>query len=656
MVIPNHSSSGIEKYRGLNSSDGGNIGDRVKIAGGVIGSGDEIEFSEELKEVLPMKLGNIDETKVNREITVVILVRDRCPRGKDNLPRYLKGQSKLGLWYPRDSPFDLEAFSDSDYTRASLDKKSTIGGCQFLGKRLISWKCKKQTIVTNSTTEAEYVAAANYCGQEENAEFGILPLQIQSLREANPAIVMARQSKSFSGKVTPLFESMLVQNQAPEGESSVTPPEPQPTPSNSQPNVLEAQTKLLQIETPPTVSHEPQTKAHIELILPSLSIFQRKQKKTQKHRRAKKGTKLPQTSVPLDLGVDEGTRSERVLKQPNEPPLLEGHTSGSGEGRMEHTFELMDIVPPIPHDSPLPGGYIPRSDEGRLKLEELMALCTKLSKHVLDLEKEKNAQAVESFDDDLDEEDATKQRRTSDKTKLMFKNSDFDDLDDLVDEGMTFVQEKDAENQGKTGANNTEAVNTADFDKDVERERQEKDSKVAIADMFDEVQARIHADYELAARMTQEEQEKYTIEERARQQKRIQDFTPMDLEKEAQKPSKRLKRVAGSYATQKSPKKSKVMKSAKDVTKERSIRSTIGTDSLVPRLIGYDVLSSSGTVYWGPWVRRIRLLGYGVLAESVLFLIFDQSIIYDVYTDVDMAYSSKSCNDLLIRQSLGYVV
>ncbi|GJW08294.1 hypothetical protein Tco_1570717 [Tanacetum coccineum] len=50
-------SSGIEKYRGLNSSDGGNIGDRVKIAGGVIGSGDEIEFSEELKELLPNETG-----------------------------------------------------------------------------------------------------------------------------------------------------------------------------------------------------------------------------------------------------------------------------------------------------------------------------------------------------------------------------------------------------------------------------------------------------------------------------------------------------------------------------------------------------------------------------------------------------------------------
>nr|GEZ80454.1 ribonuclease H-like domain-containing protein [Tanacetum cinerariifolium] len=57
--------------------------------------------------------------------------------------RYLKGQPKLGLWYPRDSPFDLEAFSDNDYARVSLDKKSTTGGCQFLRNRLISWQCKK---------------------------------------------------------------------------------------------------------------------------------------------------------------------------------------------------------------------------------------------------------------------------------------------------------------------------------------------------------------------------------------------------------------------------------------------------------------------------------------------------------------------------------
>nr|GEU54281.1 putative ribonuclease H-like domain-containing protein [Tanacetum cinerariifolium] len=57
--------------------------------------------------------------------------------------RYLKGQSKLGFWFPKDSPFDLVAYTDSDYTWASLDRKSTTGGCQFLGCRLISWQCKK---------------------------------------------------------------------------------------------------------------------------------------------------------------------------------------------------------------------------------------------------------------------------------------------------------------------------------------------------------------------------------------------------------------------------------------------------------------------------------------------------------------------------------
>ncbi|GJS95066.1 ribonuclease H-like domain, reverse transcriptase, RNA-dependent DNA polymerase [Tanacetum coccineum] len=66
--------------------------------------------------------------------------------------RYLKVQPKLGLWYLKDSPFDLVAYTYSDYVGASLDKKSTIGGCQFLGCRLISWQCKKQTVVANSTT------------------------------------------------------------------------------------------------------------------------------------------------------------------------------------------------------------------------------------------------------------------------------------------------------------------------------------------------------------------------------------------------------------------------------------------------------------------------------------------------------------------------
>ncbi|GJT70897.1 retrovirus-related pol polyprotein from transposon TNT 1-94, partial [Tanacetum coccineum] len=53
-----------------------------------------------------------------------------------------------------------------DYAGASLDRKSTIGGCQFLGSRLISWQCKKQIVVANSTTEAEYIATKIHVDNE----------------------------------------------------------------------------------------------------------------------------------------------------------------------------------------------------------------------------------------------------------------------------------------------------------------------------------------------------------------------------------------------------------------------------------------------------------------------------------------------------------
>ncbi|GKF34224.1 uncharacterized mitochondrial protein-like protein [Tanacetum coccineum] len=57
---------------------------------------------------------------------------------------YLKGKPTLGLWYSRDSPFELVAYTDSDYAGATQDRKSTTGGCQFLGNRLISWQCKSK--------------------------------------------------------------------------------------------------------------------------------------------------------------------------------------------------------------------------------------------------------------------------------------------------------------------------------------------------------------------------------------------------------------------------------------------------------------------------------------------------------------------------------
>nr|GFB36532.1 hypothetical protein [Tanacetum cinerariifolium] len=89
------------------------------------------------------------------------------PCGKDGPENFYipKRSSQAGDWYPKESPFDLVAYSDNDYGGATQDRKSTSRGCQFLRRRLISWQCKKQTIVATSTIKAEYVAAASGCGQ-----------------------------------------------------------------------------------------------------------------------------------------------------------------------------------------------------------------------------------------------------------------------------------------------------------------------------------------------------------------------------------------------------------------------------------------------------------------------------------------------------------
>ncbi|KAJ9545172.1 hypothetical protein OSB04_024879 [Centaurea solstitialis] len=79
--------------------------------------------------------------------------------------RYLKGTPNHGLWYPKESGFELVAFSDADHGGCQLDRKSTSGHVQFLGDKLVSWGSKKQHCVSTSTAEAEYVAAASCCSQ-----------------------------------------------------------------------------------------------------------------------------------------------------------------------------------------------------------------------------------------------------------------------------------------------------------------------------------------------------------------------------------------------------------------------------------------------------------------------------------------------------------
>ncbi|GJR73373.1 ribonuclease H-like domain-containing protein [Tanacetum coccineum] len=73
--------------------------------------------------------------------------------------RYLKGQPKLGLWYPRDLPFDLVAYTNSDYAGSSLDRKSTTGGCQFLGCSSIKYALTVNPTVYTTCIEQFWATA-----------------------------------------------------------------------------------------------------------------------------------------------------------------------------------------------------------------------------------------------------------------------------------------------------------------------------------------------------------------------------------------------------------------------------------------------------------------------------------------------------------------
>ncbi|GJU20020.1 hypothetical protein Tco_1153362 [Tanacetum coccineum] len=226
--------------------------------------------------------------------------------------RYLKGRPNLGLWYPKDSPFILEAFSDSDYAGASLDRKSTIGGCQFLGSRLISWQCKKQNVVANSTTEVEYIAASHCCGQvlwiqNQMLDYGYNFMQTKIHVDNESAICVVKN---------PVYHS-----------------------------------KTKHIEIRHHFIRDSYEKRLIEMV-----------KIHTDNNVADLLTKA--FDVPRHHGgAPTQTRSERVLEQPIESPLSEGHTSGSKEGWMEHQFELTANVPITPNDSPLPGGLDLRKEK-----------------------------------------------------------------------------------------------------------------------------------------------------------------------------------------------------------------------------------------------------------------------------------------------------
>ena len=111
--------------------------------------------------------------------------------------RYLHFTPEFGLWYSFSSTLSLCGYSDADFVGYRLDQKSTSGTCQFLGSSLVSWSSRKQSSVAQSTTEAEYVAAASCCSQllwmtYTLCDFGLTFSRVPLLCDSTSAISVAK--------------------------------------------------------------------------------------------------------------------------------------------------------------------------------------------------------------------------------------------------------------------------------------------------------------------------------------------------------------------------------------------------------------------------------------------------------------------------------
>ncbi|GJR02841.1 putative ribonuclease H-like domain-containing protein [Tanacetum coccineum] len=336
--------------------------------------------------------------------------------------RYLKGQPKLGLWYPRDSPFDLEAFSDSDYAGASLDRKSTTGGCQFLGKRLISWQCKKQTIVANSTTE-EYVLLSNVVESislynqahrdkdhfyqrcykkkliQRDKEFS----QTTMVASSHMALMLAEENAEFHQIVD--FLSTCSINYALTVSPTIYASYIEQFWNTTTSKIVNSVKQIHVIVDGKAVVI---SESSVEVIF---SLMMRMGMDTGGNPRHQDTTLR---------GIDAQTRPETASKMSRDPPLSKlNQTSGSGEGSMEHTFDLMDTVPPIP--------MIHLSQEEAKTTQDRG--ITRLKLRVKRLEKKRKARTPQPMKRRL-----LKAKGRNDKTKSMFQDSDFDVLDDDMED------------------------------------------------------------------------------------------------------------------------------------------------------------------------------------------------------------------------------
>ncbi|GJW92984.1 putative ribonuclease H-like domain-containing protein, partial [Tanacetum coccineum] len=317
--------------------------------------------------------------------------------------RYLKGKPTLGLWYSKDSLFELVAYTNSDYARATQDRKSTTGGCQFLGNRHV--KIGQDTKIPQSSGPlvkvGEEAVHKELGDRMERAATTASSLEVEQDSATSRTIDDGEVeiSASIDGQVKTITEASLRRHLKLEDSDGIT----------SLPNteIFEQLALVGYVSDSARFTFQkghfsPQWRFFIHIILHYLN------EATFTSMDVDAGGAAT-TDIALDVGQGSGT----IHKTPTRPydlPLLRFHTLGSDEGSLQQN-ELMDLVTKLTDRVEVLENDMQQTKKVYSStLTKLILRVKKLEKKVKPNKARRRARIVILEDEDA-EEDSSKQGR-----------------------------------------------------------------------------------------------------------------------------------------------------------------------------------------------------------------------------------------------------
>nr|GEU63082.1 ribonuclease H-like domain-containing protein [Tanacetum cinerariifolium] len=446
--------------------------------------------------------------------------------------RYLKGQPKMGIWYPRDSPFDFEAFLDNDYAGASFDRKFTTRGCQFLGKRLISWQCKKQTVVANLTTEVEYVAAANCHGQFWATTKSKTVNDVKQIHATIDGKIVIDLAKPFSNVYVKV-----------EGEGLGQPSEPQPPSSTVPPSHKE---QVTTVASQPQKTHTPrQAKIGQDTKIPQSSgpfkkvgnevVCTGEDDRVVRAATTSTSLKAEQESDFLRFGDQKAAKeSQKFRKEANGKNSRDESLQGDIDDDFDDINDMVDeSIKNVEGDIVNAGGVVNTATTG-VSVANASVSTTGVSISTVEPRTPPTTTITTFEDEDLTiAQTLVKMRSKKDKEKgVTFRDLEESARPTIIiltinpkDKGKGIMQEPEKPSKNprvaqiqldEELAKRMHEEEMAEFKKkESEIAVVEEASKAAINQELDDIQSMIEADEQMASRLQSKEQEQFTIKEKS---------------------------------------------------------------------------------------------------------------------------------------------